>query len=43
MSDKPYGPFIPEANPMKGSYSIDPAVWDDGDGNYYISVSYTHL
>ncbi len=21
---------------MKGSYSIDPAVWDDGDGNYYI-------
>ena len=36
MSDKPYGPFIPEANPMKGSYSIDPAVWDDGDGNYYM-------
>ena len=36
VSDKPYGPFIPEANPMKGSYSIDPAVWDDGDGNYYI-------
>ena len=21
---------------MKGSYSIDPAVWDDGDGNYYM-------
>ena len=36
VSDKPYGPFIPEANPMKGSYSIDPAVWDDGDGNYYM-------
>ena len=23
VSDKPYGPFVPEANPMKGSYSID--------------------
>ena len=21
---------------MKGSYSIDPAVWNDGDGNYYM-------
>lgn len=28
VSDKPYGPFVPEANPMKGSYSIDPAVWN---------------
>lgn len=36
VSDKPYGPFVPEANPMKGSYSIDPAVWNDGDGNYYM-------
>ncbi|MDL2303063.1 glycoside hydrolase family 43 protein [Dysgonomonas sp. OttesenSCG-928-D17] len=36
ISDKPYGPFIPQENPMKGSYSIDPAVLDDGDGNFYM-------
>jgi hypothetical protein len=24
VSDKPYGPFIPEKHPMMGSYSIDP-------------------
>ena len=36
ISDKPYGPFIPQENPIKGSYSIDPAVLNDGDGNYYI-------
>lgn len=36
VSDKPEGPFIPEENPMKGSYSMDPAVLDDGDGNYYM-------
>ena len=27
ISDNPEGPFIPQANPMKGSYSIDPASW----------------
>ncbi len=36
VSDRPEGPFIPRENPIKGSYSIDPAVWDDGDGNYYM-------
>lgn len=36
VSDKPYGPFAALENPMKGSYSIDPAVLDDGDGNYYM-------
>ena len=36
ISDKPEGPFIPQANPMKGSYSIDPAVFDNGDGDFYI-------
>ncbi|KAA6347087.1 Xylosidase/arabinosidase [termite gut metagenome] len=35
-SDRPEGPFLPENNPIKGSYSIDPAIWDDGDGNYYM-------
>jgi hypothetical protein len=36
VSDRPEGPFIPRDNPMKGSYSIDPAVLDDGNGNYYM-------
>jgi len=36
VSNKPEGPFIPQENPIKGSYSIDPAVLDDGDGNYYM-------
>ncbi|MDR1202559.1 MAG: glycoside hydrolase family 43 protein [Tannerellaceae bacterium] len=36
ISDKPTGPFIPEINPIRGSYSIDPAILDDGDGNYYM-------
>ena len=36
ISDKPEGPFIPQENPIKGSYSIDPAIFDDGDGNYYM-------
>lgn len=36
VSDKPQGPFIPEKNPIKGSYSIDPAIWKDDDGSYYM-------
>jgi hypothetical protein len=36
LSDKPEGPFVPESNPIKGSYSIDPAVLEDNDGKYYI-------
>ena len=35
-SDRPEGPFIPEPDPIKGSYSIDIAVLDDGDGAYYM-------
>ncbi len=35
ISDKPEGPFVPQENPIKGSYSIDPCVLDDGDA-YYI-------
>jgi hypothetical protein len=34
--DSPTGPFIPEPEPIKGSYSIDPAVFLDDDGKYYI-------
>ena len=36
VADKPEAPFIPQPDPMKGSYSIDPAILDDGDGNYYM-------
>lgn len=35
-SDKPEGPFIAEPNPIEGSFSIDPAVFKDDDGKYYI-------
>ena len=34
ISDKPYGPFVPEPHPMKGSYSIDVAVFEE-DGKHY--------
>jgi len=36
VSDKPEGPFIPEDHPINGSYSIDPSVLQDDDGNYYM-------
>lgn len=36
IGDKPEGPFIPEASPIKGSYSIDPAVFKDDDEKYYM-------
>ena len=36
ISNKPYGPFIPQEEPIKGSYSIDPAVFKDDDGSYYM-------
>ncbi len=35
-SNRPYGPFIANKNYMKGSYSIDPAVFKDDDGSHYI-------
>jgi Glycosyl hydrolases family 43 len=34
--DSPAGPFTAEPAPIKGSYSIDPAVYSDDDGKYYI-------
>ena len=36
VSDKPEGPFKPEPKPIEGSYSIDPSVFQDDDGSYYI-------
>lgn len=35
-SDKPEGPFIAEKESIKGSYSIDPCVFKDDDGAYYM-------
>jgi hypothetical protein len=36
ISDRPEGPFIPQPDPIRGSYSIDPAILDDGDGRFYM-------
>ncbi|MDI1256159.1 MAG: glycoside hydrolase family 43 protein [Flavobacterium sp.] len=35
-SKSPAGPFKAEAEPIKGSYSIDPAVFTDGNGDSYM-------
>lgn len=35
VSDSPVGPFEPEAEPIEGSMSIDPAVLVDDDGRVY--------
>lgn len=35
VSDKPEGPFIPQPDPIRGSYSIDPCVFEE-DGNHYM-------
>ncbi len=36
ISDKPYGPFVPEAKPMVGIGGIDPNIFVDKDGQAYI-------
>lgn len=36
VSDKPEGPFKAEAKPIKNSFSMDPAVFADEDGSYYL-------
>lgn len=38
VGDSPIGPFTPEPEAIKGSYSIDPAVFEDDDGQYYLYV-----
>ena len=35
-SSSPVGPFTPQPEAIKGSFSIDPAVFKDDDGNYYM-------
>ena len=36
VSDSPTGPFKAEPEAIKGSFSIDPAVFKDDDGAYYM-------
>ena len=36
VSESPVGPFKPEADYMQGTYSIDPAVFTDDDGQVYM-------
>jgi hypothetical protein len=36
VSNRPEGPFIAEENPIKGSYSIDPCVFEDEDAYHYM-------
>ncbi len=36
VADSPRGPFTPMPDPVRGSYSIDPAVFTDHDGACYM-------
>jgi hypothetical protein len=36
ISDRPEGPFVPQPEAIKKSFSIDPAVFRDDDGSYYM-------
>ena len=36
VSDKPEGPFTAEKEPIKNSYSIDPCIFKDDDGKFYM-------
>jgi beta-xylosidase len=36
VGSRPEGPFHTEPRPITGSFSIDPAVFRDGDGMYYM-------
>lgn len=35
VADKPEGPFIPQPHPIRGSFSIDPCMFKDDDGEIY--------
>lgn len=37
-ANRPEGPFVAEKNYMEGVYSIDPTVFKDKDGSYYLYV-----
>ncbi|AYN66332.1 alpha-N-arabinofuranosidase [Euzebyella marina] len=36
VADSPVGPFKAQPNAIKNSFSIDPAVFEDEDGSYYM-------
>lgn len=36
VGERPEGPFAPESEAIAGSYSIDPAVFEDDDGAHYL-------
>ncbi|MEP7111103.1 MAG: glycoside hydrolase family 43 protein [Ferruginibacter sp.] len=36
VSDSPTGPFVPEPEAINNSYTIDPAVFRDDDGKFYM-------
>lgn len=36
VSDSPTGPFTAQPEAIKGSFSIDPAIFKDDDGSYYM-------
>ncbi len=36
VADKPEGPFTPMPDPIRGSYSMDPCVFKDDDGEVYV-------
>lgn len=36
IAGRPEGPFIAQNEPILKSYSIDPAVYEDNDGSYYM-------
>jgi beta-xylosidase len=36
VSDKPEGPFTAEATPITNSYSIDPCIFKDDNGSFYM-------
>lgn len=36
VSDRPEGPFKAQPEPIKGSFTIDPTVFEDSDGSYYM-------
>jgi len=35
-ADRPEGPFTPQPDPIRGSYSIDPCAFKDDDGAIYV-------
>jgi len=36
VGESPSGPFKPQPSAIEGSYSIDPAVFEDDDGHFYM-------